>query len=177
MYCITSKNNFMFVCLRKSRPKMTISYQQVGLSKSLASTRSTILPYTNSGREMSDKLTDNDLSKLPLMVVFICFCFDIFGFAPGSKLTPLLNHCSCAPRIYNQVQYLVALFLSSIHCFLESVQRLFHHWILSSLHCPLPEYRCNRHCIIIVFLFEDIISIVSFIVYIVHYSFIIFRRK
>ena len=61
-----------------------ISYRHVGLSKSLASTPSTVLPFTNSGREMSDRFTDSDVSKLPLMVVVILFVFDMFGVAPGA---------------------------------------------------------------------------------------------
>ena len=86
---LSANINFIFVFLRKSCPKM-ISYRHVGLPKSLASTPSTVLPFTNSRREISDKFTDSDVSsKLPLIVVVILFVFDMFGFAPGGK------HLSC----------------------------------------------------------------------------------
>ena len=55
------------------------------LLNSLASSPSTVRPFTNSGREISDKFTDNDVSNVPFIVVVIFFPFDIIGCDPGGK--------------------------------------------------------------------------------------------
>ena len=76
----------MFVLRRKSSPNI-ISYRHIGLSNSLTSTPSIIRALTNSGGEMSNKLANNDVSKVPFIAVVIFFVFD-----PGGRqvMVPVL---------------------------------------------------------------------------------------
>ena len=110
-----------------------ISYRQVGLSKSLASTLSTVLPFTNSGREISDRFNDSDVvSKLPFMVVVILFVFDMFGFAPGDKhlsctIVPVLlvsnrhirGRSNCIPPMYLILTIQTGAMSCCIVCFID----------------------------------------------------------
>ena len=45
---------------------------------------STVRPLTNSGNDILDKFTDNDVSNVPFIIVVI-FSFDIIGYDSGGR--------------------------------------------------------------------------------------------